>query len=35
MWDLAEPVALSQPTVSRHMRALVEVGLLTREQRGK
>lgn len=33
--DLTEPVALSQPTVSHHMRQLVDAGLITREQRGK
>ncbi len=33
--DLTEPVALSQPTVSHHMKQLVEAGLVTREQRGK
>ncbi|GAB2469405.1 ArsR/SmtB family transcription factor [Xylanimonas ulmi] len=33
--DLTEPVGLSQPTVSHHMRLLTEAGLVTREQRGK
>jgi ArsR family transcriptional regulator len=33
--DLITPVGLSQPTVSHHMRQLVEAGLVTREQRGK
>lgn len=33
--DLTGPVGLSQPTVSHHMRLLVEAGLATREQRGK
>ncbi|HST85308.1 MAG TPA: metalloregulator ArsR/SmtB family transcription factor [Kineosporiaceae bacterium] len=33
--DLTEPVALSQPTVSHHMKLLVEAGLIHREQRGK
>jgi ArsR family transcriptional regulator, arsenate/arsenite/antimonite-responsive transcriptional repressor len=33
--DLTEPVGLSQPTVSHHMKVLVEAGLLTREQRGR
>jgi ArsR family transcriptional regulator len=33
--NLTEPVALSQPTVSHHMKMLVEAGLLEREQRGK
>ena len=33
--DLTEPVGLSQPTVSHHMKVLVDAGLLEREQRGK
>lgn len=33
--DLTEPVGLSQPTVSHHMKLLVEAGLVNREQRGK
>jgi ArsR family transcriptional regulator len=33
--DLTAPVGLAQPTVSHHMKQLVEVGLVTREQRGK
>jgi ArsR family transcriptional regulator len=33
--DLIEPVNLSQPTVSHHMRQLIDAGLVTREQRGK
>lgn len=33
--DLTAPVGLAQPTVSHHMKKLVEVGLVTREQRGK
>lgn len=33
--DLTEPVGLSQPTVSHHMKLLVDAGLVTREQRGK
>jgi ArsR family transcriptional regulator, arsenate/arsenite/antimonite-responsive transcriptional repressor len=33
--DLTTPVGLSQPTVSHHMKQLVEAGLVTREQRGK
>ena len=32
---LNEPVGLSQPTVSHHLKRLVEAGLLEREQRGK
>lgn len=33
--DLTDPVGLSQPTVSHHMKQLVDAGLVTREQRGK
>jgi ArsR family transcriptional regulator len=33
--DLTEPVGLSQPTVSHHMKQLVEAGLAVREQRGR
>jgi ArsR family transcriptional regulator len=33
--DLTEPVGLTQPTVSHHMKLLAEAGLVTREQRGK
>lgn len=33
--DLTDPVGLSQPTVSHHMKQLVDAGLATREQRGK
>lgn len=33
--DLTGPVGLSQPTVSHHMKLLVEAGLVAREQRGK
>lgn len=33
--DLTDPVDLSQPTVSHHMKLLTEAGLVTREQRGK
>lgn len=33
--DLTEPVGLSQPTVSHHMKVLVDAGLATREQRGR
>lgn len=32
--DLTEPVALSQPTVSHHLKVLVDAGLLTRTKRG-
>jgi ArsR family transcriptional regulator, arsenate/arsenite/antimonite-responsive transcriptional repressor len=33
--DLTEPVGLSQPTISHHLKLLVEAGIMTREQRGK
>ena len=33
--DLTEPVGLSQPTVSHHLKQLIDAGLLTRQQRGK
>ncbi len=33
--DLTDPVGLSQPTVSHHLKILVDAGLLTREQRGR
>lgn len=32
--DLTEPLQLSQPTVSHHLKVLVDAGLLTREKRG-
>ena len=32
--DLTEPVGLSQPTVSHHLKILVDAGLLHREKRG-
>lgn len=32
--DLTEPVGLSQPTVSHHLKVLVDAGVLTRERRG-
>jgi len=32
---LVEPLGLSQPTVSHHLKKLTEAGLLEREQRGK
>ena len=32
---LIEPLGLSQPTVSNHLKRLVDSGLLAREQRGK
>lgn len=33
--DLTDPVGLSQPTVSHHMRLLADAGLVEREQRGR
>ncbi|MDN5726339.1 MAG: metalloregulator ArsR/SmtB family transcription factor [Propionibacteriales bacterium] len=33
--DLTEPVGLSQPTVSHHLKVLVDAGILAREQRGR
>ena len=33
--DLEEPLGLSQPTVSHHLRVLTDAGLLHREKRGK
>ena len=33
--ELYEPLGLSQPTVSHHLRKLTDAGLLAREQRGK
>jgi ArsR family transcriptional regulator len=32
--DLTEPLGLSQPTVSHHLKVLVDAGFLTRSQRG-
>lgn len=32
--DLSEPLSLGQPTVSHHLKILVEAGLLSREKRG-
>ncbi|EYR65100.1 ArsR family transcriptional regulator [Actinotalea ferrariae CF5-4] len=32
--DLTEPLGLSQPTVSHHLKTLVDAGLLAREKRG-
>lgn len=32
--DLTEPLGLSQPTVSHHLKVLLDAGLLTREKRG-
>lgn len=33
--DLTETLGLSQPTVSHHLKVLVDAGVLLREQRGK
>jgi ArsR family transcriptional regulator len=33
--DLTGPVGLAQPTVSHHLKILVDAGLLTRAQRGR
>jgi ArsR family transcriptional regulator, arsenate/arsenite/antimonite-responsive transcriptional repressor len=33
--ELVEPLGLSQPTVSHHMKRLLDAGLVDREQRGK
>lgn len=32
--DLTEPLDLGQPTVSHHLKVLIDVGILTREKRG-
>ncbi|GAA0956073.1 hypothetical protein GCM10009550_41690 [Actinocorallia libanotica] len=32
--DLTDPLGLTQPTVSHHLKILVDVGLLTRAKRG-
>lgn len=32
--DLTAPLGLRQPTVSHHLKVLVDAGLLTRERRG-
>ena len=33
--DLVEPLGISQPTVSHHLKKLLDAGLVDREQRGK
>jgi ArsR family transcriptional regulator, arsenate/arsenite/antimonite-responsive transcriptional repressor len=33
--DLTAPLGLTQPTISHHLRILVEAGILTRDKRGK
>jgi ArsR family transcriptional regulator len=32
--DLTEPLGLTQPTISHHLRVLVDAGILTRDKRG-
>ena len=32
--DLIDPIGLSQPTVSHHLKVLVDAGFLTRDKRG-
>ena len=32
--DLTEPLGLTQPTISHHLKILVEAGILTRDKRG-
>ncbi|MFU8947389.1 ArsR/SmtB family transcription factor [Mycetocola zhadangensis] len=32
--DLTEPLGLGQPTVSHHLKVLVDAGILTRQKRG-
>jgi len=32
--DLTEPLGLTQPTVSHHLKVLTDAGLITRERRG-
>lgn len=33
--DLTDPLGLAQPTVSHHLRVLLEAGILERERRGQ
>lgn len=33
--DLTDPLGVSQPTVSHHLKVLLEAGLVRRDQRGK
>jgi ArsR family transcriptional regulator, arsenate/arsenite/antimonite-responsive transcriptional repressor len=33
--DLTEPLGLTQPTISHHLKVLVDAGILTRDKRGK
>jgi ArsR family transcriptional regulator, arsenate/arsenite/antimonite-responsive transcriptional repressor len=32
--ELTEPLGLTQPTISHHLKVLIDAGLLTREKRG-
>jgi ArsR family transcriptional regulator len=32
--DLTEPLGLTQPTISHHLKILVDAGILTRDKRG-
>jgi ArsR family transcriptional regulator len=33
--DLTDPLGLTQPTISHHLKVLVDAGIFTRDQRGK
>jgi ArsR family transcriptional regulator, arsenate/arsenite/antimonite-responsive transcriptional repressor len=33
--DLTEPLGLTQPTISHHLKVLVDAGIFTRDQRGR
>jgi ArsR family transcriptional regulator, arsenate/arsenite/antimonite-responsive transcriptional repressor len=33
--DLTDPLRLTQPTISHHLKVLVDAGILTRDKRGK
>jgi len=33
--DLTDPLGLTQPTISHHLKILVEAGIFTRDKRGK
>jgi ArsR family transcriptional regulator, arsenate/arsenite/antimonite-responsive transcriptional repressor len=33
--DLTEPLGLTQPTISHHLKVLVDAGIFARDQRGK
>jgi ArsR family transcriptional regulator len=33
--DLTDPLGLTQPTISHHLKVLVDAGILPRDQRGK